>query len=277
MAQVPDCNINQGVDDYGAMPCISTYSEAARTDLLNECEKQFTQLQLIQNDIILSEPDLCENLEEQLVNRLTAAEAELKQWQIIKPTLLSANPEVLLAAGKEEVHRLNSELEMVLSCCQAKRDKLQDSLICEQKWLEEKKEVLIAASDHVDRLKEQKERLSEQSVLLDIKNKIQKMKDYQDRLMQTLGDVLEVHFPLPQHESNANKKKKNIPLQLNENLISLNEILEILMNKALESPHDPYVTVDDTFWPPYIEMLLRYGIAMRNPEDCFKIRLETFC
>ncbi|KAM6972320.1 centromere protein K [Aplochiton taeniatus] len=259
------------------MACISSYSEAAKTELLNECEKQFTQLQLIQNDIILAEPELCENLEEQVMNRLIAVEAELKQWQILKPKLLSPSPEVLLVAGKEEVHRLNSDLEMVLSCCQAKRDKLQESLICEQKWLEEKKEVLIAARDHVDRLQDEKERLSEQSVLLDMKSKIQKMKDYQDKLMETLGDVLEGHFPLPQHESDANKKKKNIPLHLNDDLISLNEILELLMNKALDTPHDPYVTVDDTFWPPYIEMLLRYGIAIRNPEDCAKIRLETFC
>lgn len=53
-------------------------------------------------------------------------------------------------------------------------------------------------------------------------------------------------------------------------------LLQRLTNKTLETPHDPYVTTDDTFWPPYTEMLLRNGIATRCPEDCNKIRLENF-
>lgn len=52
---------------------------------------------------------------------------------------------------------------------------------------------------------------------------------------------------------------------------------QLLMNKVLNTPHDPYVTIDNTFWPPYVEMLLRYGIAVRHQENNFKIRLETFC
>lgn len=46
------------------------------------------------------------------------------------------------------------------------------------------------------------------SVLQDTKKKIQKMKDYQNRLMETLADVLAEHFPLPTQETNADKKKK---------------------------------------------------------------------
>lgn len=46
------------------------------------------------------------------------------------------------------------------------------------------------------------------SVLQDTKEKIQKMKDYQERLMESLGDILEKHLPLPQNESSSNKKKK---------------------------------------------------------------------
>lgn len=52
---------------------------------------------------------------------------------------------------------------------------------------------------------------------------------------------------------------------------------QLLMNQVLNTPHDPYVTIDNTFWPPYIEMLLRYGIAVRHQDNNFKIRLETFC
>ncbi|XP_018520320.1 centromere protein K [Lates calcarifer] len=260
----------------GVQAAAAELSEAAQSELLDLCEDQFAQLEKLQNEIILCEPDFCENPQEQSVNLLMATEAELKQWLAVEPKLLATNSEVLLQAGKEEMLKLCSELEMVVSCYEAKRDKLRETKELEQKWLEEKKQVLIAANDHVERLQREKEKLSEHTVLQNTKAKIQKMKVYQERLMECLGDVLEKHVPLPQNESSANKKKKNIDLELNEDLISLNEILEVLMNKVLTTPHDPYVTIDDTFWPPYIEMLLRYGIAVRHQENNFKIRLETF-
>ncbi|XP_035516268.1 centromere protein K [Morone saxatilis] len=252
-------------------------SEAAHSELLELCEDQFAQLEKVQNELILSEPDFCESPQEQSVNRLMTTEAELKQWLTVEPKLLAANSEVLLQAGKEEMLKLCSELEMVVSCYEAKRDKLRETKELEQKWLEEKKQALMAANDHVERLQKEKEKLSELSVLQDTKAKIQKMKVYEERLMESLGDILEKHVPLPQNESSTNKKKKIITQDLDEDLISLNEILELLMNKVLNAPHDPYVTIDNTFWPPYIEMLLRYGIAVRHQENNFKIRLETFC
>ncbi|XP_041789847.1 centromere protein K [Chelmon rostratus] len=251
-------------------------SEAARSELFDLCEDQFAQLEKLQNEIILCEPDFCENPQEQSVNLLMATEAELKQWLTVEPQLLATNSEVLLQAGKEEMLKLCSELEMIVSCYEAKRDKLRETKELEQKWLEEKKQALMAASDHVERLKVEKEKLSEHSVLQDTKEKIQKMKVYGERLMESLGDILEKHIPLPQDTSSTNKKKKNVTQELDEDLISLNEILELLMNKVLNTPHDPYVTIDNTFWPPYVEMLLRYGIAVRHQENNFKIRLETF-
>lgn len=252
-------------------------SEAAQTELMDRCEEQFAQLEKLQNEIILCEPDSCENPQQQAVNRLIATEAELKQWLTVEPELMASNSEVLLKAGKEEMLKLCSEFEMVVSCHEAKRDKLRETKELEQKWLEEKKQVLIAANDHVERLQREKGTFSERSILQDTKEKIQKMKVYQERLMESLGDILEKHVPLPQNETSTNRKNKNIAQELDEDLISLNEILELLMNQVLNTPHDPYVTLDNTFWPPYVEMLLRYGIAVRHQENNFKIRLETFC
>ncbi|KAK5899828.1 hypothetical protein CesoFtcFv8_009258 [Champsocephalus esox] len=253
-------------------------SETALNELMEQCEQQFTQLEKLQNEIILSEPDACENPQDQAANRLMATEAELKQWLTVEPKLLASNSEVLLEAGKEEMLKLCSELEMVLSCQEAKRDKLKETKELEQKWLEEKTQVLIAAKNHVERMQMEKGKASEHSILLDTKAQIQKMNVYQQRLMECLSDVLEKHVPLPQYESSTKKKKnkKSNIQEFDEDMISLNEILELLMNKALNTPHDPYMTIDNTFWPPYIELLLRYGIAVRHQASNFKIRLETF-
>lgn len=159
----------------------------------------------------------------------------------------------------------------------------------EQKWLEEKKQVLLAASDHIERLRLEREKLSEHkwvqwpchgklgekfrerrqlgeygvwftvlpsltsSIILDTKAKIQKIKVYQEKLLETLGDVLETHIPLPKKESSASKRKKvqnpcvvsipafvsynhfyqsrfsfqSITHEITEDLISLSEILEV--------------------------------------------------
>lgn len=247
-------------------------SDTAHAELLNQCEEQFAQLlEKLQNENF-SEPGCCENPQDQSVNRLMATAAELKQWGTMEPNLLAENSEILLKAGKEEMLKLCSQLEMIVLCYEAKRDKLKETKELENKWLEEKSQMLEAATEHVERLQIEREKLSEHSIFQATKDKISKMKVYQEKLMEALGEILEKHAPSPQIEN----KKKNFSPNADAEFISLSEILELLMNKVLTTPHDPYVEIDATFWPPYIEILLRYGIAIRHQDNNFKIRLETF-
>ena len=51
---------------------------------------------------------------------------------------------------------------------------------------------------------------------------------------------------------------------------------QVLMNKCTDDEPDPYITLDESFWPPYIELLLRCGIALRHPQACQRIRLVPF-
>uniref|UniRef100_A0A673GYA4 Centromere protein K-like n=1 Tax=Sinocyclocheilus rhinocerous TaxID=307959 RepID=A0A673GYA4_9TELE len=210
----------------------------------------------------------------QAVNCLIAITSELEQWQEIEPTLLTTSPEVLLAVGKE-LQRLNSQLKMVPSCSQAKLDVQKKILKREQTQQAEKKEALNAVCEKITRLQRENEK-SEHSILQDMKRKINNLKDYHSSLMEMLSDMLAEHFPLPDPQGNGTKKKRAAAYDAEINLISLSEIIERLTNKTLETPHDPYVSTDDTFWPPYTEMLLRNGIATRHPEDCNKIRMAIF-
>lgn len=254
---------------------VAVLSETAHAELLNQCEEQFTQLLeklQLQNEMTLSEPDRFENPPDQSVNRLMATAAELKQWATMEPNILAENSDILLHAGKEEMLKLCSELEMIVLCYEAKRDKLKETKELEQKWLEEKTQKLEAATGHVERLQIEREKLSEHSIFQATKDNIYKMKLYQERLMEALGEILEKHAPSPQIEN----KEKNSAQNVDRELLSLSEILELLMNKVLTTPHDPYVDIDTRFWSPYIEILLRYGIAIRHQENNFKIRLETF-
>lgn len=250
--------------------------DTAKTVLLDECEQQFGLLNKLQNEIILADTESNDDESNEAVNRLNAITAELEQWQEMEPKLLLTNPDVLLSVGKEELQRLNSQLKMVLSCSQARLSALKGMLKREQMWLAEKNEVLSAVSERVTTLQHENETLSGHGVLQDMKRKINNLKDYHGSLMEMLSDMLAEHFPLPAPQGNGTKKKRAAPCDADVVLISLSEIIEKLMNKTLETPHDPYVTTDDTFWQPYTEMLLRSGVAIRHPDDCKKIRLEMF-
>uniref|UniRef100_A0A8D0HL41 Centromere protein K n=1 Tax=Sphenodon punctatus TaxID=8508 RepID=A0A8D0HL41_SPHPU len=98
--------------------------------------------------------------------------------------------------------------------------------------------------------------------------KMLKIKAYKEEILSALGEFLEEHFPLPDKDEFVKKKTKiNFMLLL---------IFQNLINKLMDTPHDPYLIINSSFWPPYIELLLRYGIALRHPEDPNRIRLEAF-
>ncbi|KAM6230485.1 centromere protein K-like [Porphyrio hochstetteri] len=109
---------------------------------------------------------------------------------------------------------------------------------------------------------------------LKLNNKILRVKLFKEQLMNGLCQFLEEHFPLPEKGGIAEKKKINE--SPSEELMTLQQILEILINKIMRTPHEPYIAIRESFWPPYIEMLLRSGIALRHPEDPNRIRLEAF-
>ncbi|XP_041960542.1 centromere protein K [Alosa sapidissima] len=260
---------------FDQSPRVDICSDAAKAEILDECEEAFSQLKKIQNMVISADTQACDGERNDAPDYLNALAAELDQLKQMEPKLISTNPEVLAAVGRDELTTLNDQLDMVVTYYETKRESLRESLRRERLWLDEKKQVLNAVTDQVEAVRLETNKLTENSKLQDMKRKIKKMKDYQATLMETLSDLLEEHFPVPdQGRGTAGRKKTTIETEVD--FLPLNEVLELLTNKTLETPHEPYVTMDDRFWQPYVEVLLRYGIAARHSEDHTKIRLESF-
>uniref|UniRef100_A0A8C7AIW0 Centromere protein K n=1 Tax=Neovison vison TaxID=452646 RepID=A0A8C7AIW0_NEOVI len=177
-----------------------------------------------------------------LIMQAKCLTAELSQWQKESPEIIPLNEEILVTLGKEEFQKLRHDLELVLSTIQSKNEKLKEDL---------------------------------ERIFGELKTKMHDIKEYKEKLLVTLGEFLEDHFPLPDRNVKKKKKKKNIQ-ESTVQLITLHEMLEILLNRLFDVPHDPYVKISDSFWPPYVELLLRNGIALRHPEDPTRIRLEAF-
>ncbi|XP_023366624.1 centromere protein K [Otolemur garnettii] len=156
-----------------------------------------------------------------------------------------------------------------------------------RQWQKETPEIIPLTDDVLTTLAEeefQKLRHDLEMVLSTIQLKNEKLKEDLEREQQWLDEQQQImeslnvlHSELknevvPFSESSYLKNVQEPTAQL----ITLHEMLEILINRLFDVPYDPYVKISDSFWPPYIELLLRNGIALRHPEDPTRIRLEAF-
>uniref|UniRef100_A0A8B9PXR1 Centromere protein K n=1 Tax=Apteryx owenii TaxID=8824 RepID=A0A8B9PXR1_APTOW len=251
----------------------------AKEELLDECESIWRQMEECQSKLTLLGTETLPESDAKLsllMMRVKALTAEYNQWQKRSPEIISTNPEVLVALGKEELQKVKNGLEMVLSTVQSKNKKLREDLKREQQWHEEQQQIVDALNGIEEEMKNQVVQFSEKRAFQELKNKMLKLRTYKEELLNALGEFLEEHFPLPEEDGSAKKKKKNSSEEPAVELVTLHEILEILINKLMSTPHEPYLTISDSFWPPYIELLLRHGIALRHPEDPNRIRLEAF-
>ncbi|KGL92636.1 Centromere protein K, partial [Charadrius vociferus] len=252
----------------------------AKEEILNECESIWKHMEECQSKLMLQGTETLLKSDVKLallMMQVKTLTAEYHQWQKRSPELTSTNPDVLLTLGKEELQKVKNDLEMMLSTIQSKNKQLEKDLKREQQWHEEQEQLLDALNGIEEETKTQAQ-LSKKCFNIEafheLQNEMLKQKMYKEELLNALGGFLEEHFPLP--EKGGSARMKNSSEEPAVELITLNEILEILINKLMSTPHEPYVAINDSFWPPYVELLLRHGIALRHPEDPNRLRLEAF-
>ncbi|XP_077027421.1 centromere protein K isoform X3 [Agelaius phoeniceus] len=247
------CAPRLGRREAAMAECLSEISNTAgpveaKEELLDECESIWKQMEECQSKLMLlgTETLLPSDAKLSLLMlRWKALTVDFHQWQARNPEVISTNPDVLLELGKEELQKVKNDLEMVLSTVRSKNKQLEEDL----KSLKTRE-------------------------LNELKNKVLKLKTYKKELLSALGEFLDEHFPPP--EKGENSKKKNSLAEPVVELITLQEILEMLINTLMTTPHEPYITINESFWPPYIELLLRYGMALRHPEDPNRMRLQAY-
>ncbi|XP_032941831.1 centromere protein K isoform X2 [Catharus ustulatus] len=253
----------------------------AKEELLGECCTIWKQMEECQRKLMLlgTETMLPSDAKLSLLMlQWKALTAERRQWQAKNPEIISTNPDVLLELGKEELQKVKNDLEMMLSTVQLKNKNLEEDLKREKQWYEEQKHMLDTITEIEEEANAQVGPPSTESLEIresnELKNKILKLKAFKKEILSAFVGFLDEHFPLI--EEGGNTKNKNSSAESGVELISLKEILENLINKVVATPHEPYLTINESFWPPYIELLLRYGIALRHPQDPNRMRLQPF-
>ncbi|ORY91941.1 centromere-associated protein K-domain-containing protein [Syncephalastrum racemosum] len=104
----------------------------------------------------------------------------------------------------------------------------------------------------------------------------------QNQVMSELRDFLDMYYP-PHPCQPAKNRRAHIDSSDEEDqgdaeeLCDLKFLVEDLINAAVLAPENPYIDlVPGSYWPPYIETLVKANIAQRDPEDSLKIRLCDF-
>ncbi|KFO54102.1 Centromere protein K, partial [Corvus brachyrhynchos] len=250
-----------------------------KEELVEECESIWKQMEECQSKLMLLGTDTLLQSDAKLsllMLRWKTLTVDYLWWQSRNPEVISTNPDVLLELGKEELQKIKSDLEMVLLTVQLKNKKLEEDLEREQQWCEEQEQVLDTLNKAEEEKNTQVEQSSTERGFDELKNKIMTLKTYKKELLSALGEFLDEHFPCP--ETGSPWKLKLLTLcSCFVNFLNLTLLVfQILINKLMTTPHEPYVTINESFWPPYIELLLRYGIVLRHPEDPKRLRLEAF-
>ncbi|XP_061198656.1 centromere protein K [Neopsephotus bourkii] len=258
-------------------PDVSVCYADAKQEILDECESVWKQMEECQRKLKGLQTGALPKSNPKLslsIMRMKALAAEYNQWQKRSPEMISTNPNILLPLGKKKLQEVKDDLENVLSSVQLKNKTLEEDLKREQKWYEEQKQLTDTLSITEEETRKQVEQVSKKRAFREQKMKISQLKVYKKKLLTALGEFLEEHFPSP--EKGGSAEKKNSQEEPVVELKPLQVILEILIDKSMSTPHEPYISIDDSFWPPYMELLLRHGIAQRHPENPDKMRLENF-
>ncbi|EDM10265.1 SoxLZ/Sox6 leucine zipper binding protein in testis (predicted), isoform CRA_a [Rattus norvegicus] len=233
-------------------------------ELIKQCEEMWKDVEECQNKLSLIGPETLTNSNAQLsllIMQVKCLTAELGQWNKRKPETVPLTEGVLLTLGKEEFQKLRYDLEMVRSIVQSENEKLKEDLAREQQWLDEQQQILETLNVLHSDLKNRVVTFTESRIFNELKAKILSIKEFKEKLLLALGDFLEDHFPLP--DGNTQKKRKNIQ-ELNTQLITLNEMLEVPlldMGSTIEScvfPSETFLkktklhlqvlSIGDSFW-----------------------------
>lgn len=188
----------------------------------------------------------------------------------------STDPNYTDAHLKSELLTSIQQLEETLQIIKGQRKQVEDDLKREEELLQQHQEVQKSLQIKIGILEQEKENV--QGVTSQVKELERKKKSadvYLVEITKKLGSFLAENFPLPSPD-NLKGSKAKVHLDPNVRYISLQKLTEDLMNISYVRPHDPYIRIKESHWPPYIELLLRCGIAKRHHQDCNLIRLVAF-
>ncbi|KAL1923298.1 uncharacterized protein VTP21DRAFT_8278 [Calcarisporiella thermophila] len=245
--------------------------------LKQECEDARSRLELAHSRIGSTVAQ-----DEVKMQRLRVLKAE--ERRLNKEIAQQTNASSLIESTHEEVLRvlvkdhINRTIQQYRNALIGLRQELRDTeanLAREREILNESLEIETALQRKLESL--QTSSSTYNSKLSETKQEISAVKKRSHRIMTELVKFIDKYYPPRYIEARERRGPLDDMFGVNQKTSSLKSILEDLMNLAVARPGDAYVQIrPDIHWPPYIELLVKAGIATRHPRDASKIKLVEF-
>ncbi|KAI8374115.1 centromere protein Cenp-K [Radiomyces spectabilis] len=229
------------------------------------------------------QPSLCgedQTPEKKLLSQYMYEERELsseleKQMNDVNVISRPSDQTIVELQFKESLFRSTDQLHQALAFIEAELKESVETLQRETAVLKECKEIRSVLTDKLDRVRNGGQHIAAPDSQME---KIPAIRQKHNATMGDLIDFLDMYYPPHPCESpEPADEDMDGARDPNANFCELKFILEDLMNQVVMNPSNPYITLEPgTYWPPYIETLVKAGIALRHPEDSSKIRLADF-
>lgn len=186
---------------------------------------------------------------------------------------------------KHEIKQTDTQLGFTLSHELSSHTQLLQEKADNCKIFSEQNDIKLSLSQYIKTMADvvEKSDNSQQStrVLNSFINNNKKANILRRNLILQMGEFLAETYPQPSPvDIEAFKKKRNKlfinNVSVGNNLKDLQEITELLMNKCLQDPNDPFINIDESFWPPYVELLFRMNVIQWHPSEARKIKLTPY-
>ncbi|XP_039261299.2 centromere protein K-like [Styela clava] len=242
-------------------------SETQLFDMCHQLAEKLNSLKTEVQNISLSQtaPKSAEDIAKQNLRILGNEEITLKAREPFKVI----NNSLLVATN------FDKDLENTIKESDETLEMLQKSVLAMEAKLEDKSSVMIEQRQISQGIQNKLKQMSEKHKSIGQTDE-QFTEEYLEQLtmkritytkgrkkfQQKMNGFLDQWFP-----SSTNSKKNR------ETYKSLNFLVKKLINLSIQTPENPYLEITDDFWPPHIELLLRYNICCRHQKNPSLVKL----
>ncbi|KAG2177114.1 hypothetical protein INT43_007770 [Umbelopsis isabellina] len=174
--------------------------------------------------------------------------------------------------AKKHLIGTTAELEQALLLLQQELAAAKEQLSEQQEMLQEHQQVRDALTKKLIDVEAAID--SEESPIGKLREEYRDMNANYRRIMNNLHDFLDQTYPPKSVRISARAPpggQEDMEVEF-----SLKDLLMELMNASYNSPNSYLRLEEGTYWPPYIETLIKARIVVRHPTDATKLKLEDY-
>lgn len=245
---------------------------ASQAKLMQECEDLWLDVNKLQAQVASSTPSGPVSEDNPMVSiseaKIKALKGQLAAENEKELSLLPTESDTLRVLLRGELASSVHQLEQTLEVIQGQRRELEEEVKWEKQILDQQKQLQAILQSKLALAKNSSKTSS--SIEADLTATKRRIEQETIRILRELKNFSKKHFPHPSEADSSDTSSAS------RDVLTLLDVLENFMNKSVDQEGSPYIEIDDTYWPPYVELLLRCGVLQRHEQNANLLKLTPF-